>query len=100
MTQGELIVVVFAGVVCFLSGLGAIFAFIKTYITEPQLESVRRANEQRECNNQQLNAVNNQLKSLNQKLEHQNEMTMIRLEIIDDDIRNVVNKVVTLDGRV
>lgn len=92
MDKGELIILVFTGVVAFVGGLGVILAFIHKYFTQPQVES-----------NVLQAQTNARLEDLAQTLSHQNEISEIKLLQVEREISIVDTKrqegYVHLDGR-
>lgn len=92
MAQGDIIALVFTGLVAFLGGVSVIFTFIKKWLIEPQIEHT---------NVQSM--TNKQLAKLANQMQHQNELTEVKLLAINKDIDNVSWKVdksfEVLDGR-
>lgn len=100
MTQGEVITLVFTGVVAFVSGAGILLSFIKKWFTDPQVERVKQQIEQTKVQS----ITNKQLAKLATQMEHQNEMMAIKLAQHDIDIKKVDERLtksyVYLDDRV
>lgn len=92
MTQGEIIIVVFTGLVAFLSGVGVILSFVKKWFVDPQIEQTAVQA-----------STNKQLGKLADQMQHQNELTEVKLAAMAKDIDNVDWKVdksfEVLDGR-
>ena len=100
MTQGEVITLVFTGVVAFVSGAGILLSFIKKWFTDPQVERMEQQIEQTKVQS----ITNKQLAKLATQMEHQNEMMAIRLNQHEVDIKKVDDRLkesyIHLDGRV
>lgn len=86
MSQGDIITLVFTGVVAFLGGIGMIVSFIKKWFVEPQVEQTRVQS-----------MTNKQLASLADQMKHQNELNEVKLTQMNKDIDNVNGRVNTLE---